>query len=226
MNPQCGCNPGPLVIYAKSTRPDLNNNIFPDGVVFNYGPTPPEYVAAFSLDAFTYISEGTYTEPTTGHTFRIFLTCEGVSYTWARYFLDYGAAGPSADSRYTWLPTNSGNPCTPFYQLNGTMFSGGNTAGKVYLSAIDGDWKIGLKSVRVRAYRPFPTPVAGATVTMDGQTALTGANGEVYLWITQSSSAIPWTVSKSGLTTQSGNVPGATPVPTEVQIYQFSATFP
>lgn len=226
MNPQCGCNPGPVTIYAKSTRPDLNNNIFPDGVVLTYQAQLPEYVT-LSLGEFYYVSDDTYIEPGGGgNEFRVLLICSGVAYRWVRAFASYNGGGPSADERYSWLPGNSGNPCEPFYQLNGTMFSGGNTAGKVYLSAIDGDWKIGTKSVRVRAYRPFPTPVAGATVSIDGQTGITNAAGEVYLWITQSSSNIPWSVSKAGLTTQTGNVPGATPVPAEVQFYQFSATFP
>lgn len=226
MNPQCGCNPGPVTIYAHSTRPDLNNNIFPDGVVLTYGPTPPEF-APLSLEEFSYLSDGTYTEPTTGHEFRVLLICNGVSYSWNRAFPEYPPGGPASDQRYTWLPGNSGNPCEPFYQLNGTMFPGGDTAGKVYLSAIDGAWKIGLKSVRVRAYHPsFPTPLAGATVDIDGQTKLTGADGEVYFFITQSAVNIPWAVSKAGLVTQTGNVPGATPVATEVQFYQFSATLP
>lgn len=213
--PECPCDPGPATVYAYSSRPDLNNNIFPAGVVFNYQTTPAVY-SPLLLPSKIYLSVDEYVD-NSGDTFRVLIQCASVSgtpveYGWHRLYEERASSPgvPVIDlRRYTWAISSTGNTCTPWYQLNGTMFSGGNTTGKVYLSATSGDWAIGEKLLEGNCRTTGFVSIAGAVVTVDGTySATSGADGNFAMKVPQSASSRPWSAVKSGFTTATGTVAG------------------
>lgn len=218
--PNCMCDEGPAVIYMKSTRPDLNSDIFKDDTIT--WQARPAWASVLSISDPGYYGNVWFTEPGHGDQFIYHISCVGAETGLHRVFEHsfFAGGGPLLDSvRYRWTASLAGNSCDPFYLLHGSIYSGGNPAGKVYLSAFAGDWKIGSKFVQFTVFNsttPFAR-IAGATVTCDGVSETTNADGLAFLTLTQSASGRAFTVTAPGKTATGGTVAGSTPVATEAQ---------
>jgi hypothetical protein len=217
LTPGCPCPDGPGVIYMKSTRPDLNSELFQDATL-RYIATPAPY-APLLLGTHGYYSDEEFIERGHGDVYRYFLACDPAAYGLHRVFVESSFGSPLIDlRRYTWTAGVRGNTCDPFYYLGGTIYPGGNPAGKVYLSEFSGDWKLGSKWVVFNVFRgTAANPLDGVTVSLGGQSGVSDASGFVGLTIPQSATDRTWTATKAGYLPASGVLAGETPVATEAQ---------
>lgn len=218
--PGCPCPDGPATIYVKSTRPDLNFGLFNDATL-RWIATPSAYTfpPPNTIPSFGYFSDETFHEQSHNDEYRYYLSCDGTSYGLHRVFVTSFFGSPLLDVvRYSWIVGVRGNTCSPFYFLGGTVYPGGNPAGKVYLSAASGDWKIGQKYVAFKVWTGSSSnPIAGATVGLAGATATTDSQGLCAITVAQSASPRPYTVTKAGYSFGGGIVSGEAPVATEAQ---------
>lgn len=205
----CGCPTVPTTIYMKATNPLLNNQLFQDATLV-YGPPPAPFVG-FPIPDPAHWSPGTFVDGS-GNTFYYAFYCDTSVY---RLDLAYttGPGAPVLSNRYTWNPgvVTGGNACNGFYMLNGTVFVGGNATNKNYLSGTLGDWAIGEFLLNGQTRTSGFVAVPGVTVTCDGVSAVSNANGDFSFKIPQSASTRGWTATKSGWSPASGSVAGQTP---------------
>lgn len=202
----CGCDTTPVTLYMHATRPDLNSGLFNDATLV-YGPNPAPFDSGFAIPPSNHWSVETFDNGI--NTFRYMLFC-----SIAQYRLNVcaitGTSSPAITERYTWAPFPSapGNACSPFYLLNGVMYSGGNATNKNYISGTAGDWQVGRKLITGNCRTSGFVSVPGVTVSCDGSSGVSNALGDFAFTLAQSASSRPWSAVKTGYTTATGSVAG------------------
>lgn len=123
--PGCPCHMVPSTLTMTSSKPTSNNHIFQNASLV-YGP-PPASLSALNLGANCFLSTTTFLDFSTGDSFYYYFSCFLGFYIITRVYETSIYATPYRDQiRYRWLAGTSGNTCSPFSLVHGTIFAGGD----------------------------------------------------------------------------------------------------